>query len=104
MVVEREVDCGLVYRRVRRRLMASLRSLDTGRKLKGADSPQSARGRWPGVSRGKPLFVVDQSQVKAEAFIVETAKTRSETLGQACARWSIRGCAPTGSTIRAVGS
>ena len=29
MVVEREVDCGLVYRRVRRRLMASLRSLDS---------------------------------------------------------------------------
>jgi uncharacterized protein (TIGR03083 family) len=29
MIVEREVDCGLVYRRVRRRLMASLRSLDS---------------------------------------------------------------------------
>jgi hypothetical protein len=52
--------------------------------------------------RGQPAFVVDQSQVKAEAFIVETAKTRSEKLGQACNRWSDRGCAPTGSTIRAV--
>lgn len=29
MIVEREIDCGLVYRRVRRRLMASLRSLDS---------------------------------------------------------------------------
>jgi hypothetical protein len=36
--------------------------------------------------------------------MVETAKTRSEKLGQARTRWGIRGCAPTGSTIRAVGS
>jgi hypothetical protein len=31
MIVEREVDCGLVYRRVRRRLIASRRSLDSHR-------------------------------------------------------------------------
>jgi hypothetical protein len=44
-------------------------------KLNGADSPEFARGKWPGVTGCNPLFVVDQSRVKAEAFILETAKT-----------------------------